>query len=241
MHERSRVAEMRELYDMYRSTGFGDTATAAAAEGYAAYIDWLPRRRDARVLDFGCGGGEFLAYLASCGYTNIEGMDVSAEQVRRSLERGLARISHEQNAEAFLEAHPSRFDCVTMNDVLEHLEKERCIPTLRAIGDALTPDGCLVVKVPNLSSAFGPVARYLDFTHELGFTEHSLEQVLRAAGYRTIDLRTSKVRFALRPKRLAFYLANAAYRAAHRAVYLAAAGEDAPRLLGKLLIARARR
>jgi 2-polyprenyl-3-methyl-5-hydroxy-6-metoxy-1,4-benzoquinol methylase len=230
---------MRELYDVYRTVGFADTDARAIAEGYGAYADWLPARRDARLLDLGCGGGEFLEYLATRGYTHCEGIDLSGEQVQRCIERGLGRVAHVESAESFLESRPSSFDCVTMNDVLEHLPKERCIPVLREIRAALTDTGTLVVKVPNLSSAFGPVARYLDFTHELGFTEHSLRQVLHAAGYKSVELRTSKVAFALRPKRLAFYLANAAYRAAHRAVYLAAVGEDAPRLLGKLLIARA--
>ncbi len=84
------------------------------------------------------------------------------------------------------------------------------------------------------------MARYLDFTHELGFTEHSLQQVLAAADYRDVALRSSRVTLTAKPKRIAYYFANALYRAAHRAVYVAAVGEDAPRLLGKPLIARAR-
>jgi 2-polyprenyl-3-methyl-5-hydroxy-6-metoxy-1,4-benzoquinol methylase len=230
---------MRELYDAYRSAGFADTDAAAVAEGYGQYADWLPRDRAACVLDLGCGGGEFLEYLTTLGYRNVEGLDLSAEQVARCKERGLSAVSQVEDTEAYLRGHHGSFDCVTLNDVLEHLPKERCIPVLREIREALTADGNVIIKVPNLSSAFGPVARYLDFTHELGFTEHSLEQVLRVAGYRTVELRTTQVQFALRPKRLAYYLANAAYRTAHRAVYLAAAGSDAPRLLGKLLVARA--
>lgn len=231
---------MRELYGVYRTSGFGDTDARAAAEGYAQHLRWLPSERSSRVLDLGCGGGEFLEVLAASGYTHAAGIDLSGEQIERCRARGLERVELVDDAEQYLRARPTSFDCVVMNDVLEHVPKATCIPLLAAIRGALRPGGSVVVKVPNLSSVYGPVARYLDFTHELGFTEHSLRQVLIAAGYSEIELDTSRVAFSLRPKRIAFYVANAMYRVAHRAVYLAAVGEDAPRLLGKLLLARAR-
>lgn len=231
---------MREVYDVYRSSGFADTSPRAYREGYAQYDRWLPTDRAAPILDLGCGGGEFLEHLRASGRTAAEGVDLSPEQVARCRARGLERVALVDDAATFLAEHRERYAAVVMNDVLEHVPKATCIPLLRAIRGSLRADGALLVKVPNLSSAYGPVARYLDFTHELGFTEHSLHQVLSAAGYREIELDTSRVAFALRPKRLAYYVANAMYRAAHRAVYLAAVGEDAPRLLGKLLLARAR-
>lgn len=230
---------MRELYRVYRTSGFVDTSESAFSEGYGQYADWFPSARDARMLDIGCGGGEFLAFLGKRGYTHAEGIDLSEEQIERCRERGLERVAHVDDAETFLAAHVSAFDCVVMNDVLEHVPKARCIPLLLAIRASLRPGGSVVIKVPNLSSVYGPVARYLDFTHELGFTEHSIQQVLTAAGYSAVELRSSRVVLTPRPKRIAYYAANALYRFAHRLVYLAAVGEDAPRLLGKLLFARA--
>ena len=44
--------------------------------------------------------------------------------------------------------------------------------------------GFLYVKTPNMANPFVNTAgRYIDFTHEVGFTEKSLRQVIEAAGY----------------------------------------------------------
>ena len=45
-------------------------------EKYACRKPWLPERKDARILDFGCGWGHQLLALWCAGYTNIEGVEL---------------------------------------------------------------------------------------------------------------------------------------------------------------------
>jgi SAM-dependent methyltransferase len=69
---------------------FADYVGGAVTEwalGYPAAADALGVLRDADVLDVGCGGGDFAAYLADRG-ARVLGVDVSAEMV------ALARSRH---------------------------------------------------------------------------------------------------------------------------------------------------
>ncbi len=69
-----------------------------------------------------------------------------------------------------------------MSDVVEHLPREQVLPVLVAAGQRLAPDGRLVLRVPNLSNPLNLRTRYVDFTHQVGFWQESLGQVLRIAG-----------------------------------------------------------
>jgi cyclopropane fatty-acyl-phospholipid synthase-like methyltransferase len=233
------MAGTEKVFDRYRSAGFGDTDARAADEGYRFYLPWLPADRGARILDLGCGGGEFLAFLDGQGYRAASGVDFSAEQVERCRARGLERVEVVRDTRAFLRGRGRVFERVVMNDVLEHVPKAECIALLEDIRASLVEGGSCIIKVPNASSAFGLVARYLDFTHEVAFTETSLKQVLVAAGFHDVVVAGLPIALKLHPKRLAWWLANRLYQAAHRAVYVAAVGSDAPTILTKLIAAHA--
>jgi 2-polyprenyl-3-methyl-5-hydroxy-6-metoxy-1,4-benzoquinol methylase len=228
------------VYERYRTAGFADSDPAAVAEGYAYLLQRLPPP-DRPILDLGCGGGEFLDFLVRQGYTAAAGIDHSDEQVERCVTRGLARVSRVTDAHEFLRQHPGGFECVVMNDVLEHIPKNDCLALLEDIRGALRPGGRCLVKVPNAANVFGLVARYLDFTHEIAFTETSLRQVLVAAGYSDVEVTGLPLPLRLRPKRVLYWTANRLYMTLHRAAYVAAVGSDAPTILTKLLVASGRR
>ncbi len=155
----------------------------------AIYDSLLPPDRAARLLDIGCGGGHFLHYLVRKGYRNIEGIDIApglVEFVRKEIWPGV----HAGDALAFLEAHPGAYDCLAANDFIEHLPKPQIVRFLFLCFDALAPGGRLLIKTPNMSNLFAGRNRYVDFTHEVGFTEHSLYEVCAAANFGDIDIRS---------------------------------------------------
>jgi 2-polyprenyl-3-methyl-5-hydroxy-6-metoxy-1,4-benzoquinol methylase len=229
----------QNVYDVYRSSGFGDTDQSAVAEGYGQLLPLLGFDKSAPVLDFGCGGGEFLEFLRERGFTNLHGIDRSNEQVSRCQGRGFAQVRVVPDSVAWLVEHGSQFANIVLNDVLEHIAKPEIVSTLEALRSALRDDGHLIIKVPNAANVFGMVARYLDFTHEVAFTEHSLRQVLLAAGFESVELMGLRTEWRPTIKRTGYWLANRAYQSLHRAVYVAAVGSDAPTILSKLLVARA--
>lgn len=158
-----------------------------AADYEAMYGRFLPESRDAAILDAGIGAGHFLYYLKKKGYTNFTGIDISPQQVdfcRKNISENVAL------ADVFdhLKARRGVFDLISLNDVLEHIPKEEIVPLLSLVRESLKAGGKLILKTPNLGNFFSTYARYKDFTHETGFTERSLRQVLWLAGFREISI-----------------------------------------------------
>ncbi|HET6721785.1 MAG TPA: class I SAM-dependent methyltransferase, partial [Chitinophagaceae bacterium] len=141
------------------------------------YQKFLPSNRDARILDAGCGLGHFLFFAEQSGYKNVTGIDVSIELIALCKGRGYNAVV--TDISSFLAAHKNAFDVIIFNDVIEHLTKDEIINLLDLMNASLTNDGCLLIKTPNMANPFTAASgRYIDFTHEIGFTEASLKEIL---------------------------------------------------------------
>jgi len=143
----------------------------------------LPPARDARILDLGCGYGEFLYYLQRQGYTDTRGIDLDPAQIEVACRLG---VRHVQRAEArdFL-ASSGDFDCIVALDVLEHIPRDQMLPLLELAREALRPGGRLLCQVPNLAAFHTPLF-FMDFTHRTPFTAPSLKQALEMAGFANV-------------------------------------------------------
>jgi 2-polyprenyl-3-methyl-5-hydroxy-6-metoxy-1,4-benzoquinol methylase len=133
------------------------------------------------VLDVGCSRGYLLAALGRIGYVNMTGIDLSAgdiEAARQLIPQATLACA---DATQYLEARSGGFDIVILRAVVEHTPKTEVLPLLRAVHRSLTPDGTAVVDVPNMDWLFAGHERYMDFTHEVGFTRESLRQVMATA------------------------------------------------------------
>lgn len=181
-------------YDNYISTHFGLIHPNAEKEfeTYCKYfrknyLSHLPADKKASILDIGCGMGHFLYFLEKEGFTNYCGIDNSPENVQFCQERRLHAELYD--AVRFLEKSNRIFDAIVMNDILEHFKKEEIIRLLGLIQKNLSPQGKIIIKVPNASNPLmGSSSRYIDFTHEVSFTEESLSQVLRVCGFKEVKV-----------------------------------------------------
>lgn len=147
------------------------------------YSRFLPDNKQARVLDIGCGMGQFLAFMGQEGYENILGVDISLEAINFCLEKGINKVEFIDNLEEFLNKSPM-YDLIVLNDVIEHIPKEQIIAILEKIYEKLNFCGRIIVKTGNMSSIIGSNMRYIDFSHEIGFTEYSLLQVLKVCDFK---------------------------------------------------------
>jgi 2-polyprenyl-3-methyl-5-hydroxy-6-metoxy-1,4-benzoquinol methylase len=144
---------------------------------YAGVFDGLAR--SARVLDVGCGPGSLLAWLASKGFTELHGVDLSPDDVRFAAAHLGPDVVVLDDARSYLAARPGAHDVIVMKALLEHVPKAELLPLLEAVSDALAPEGFVVIEVPNMDWLMASHERYMDLTHEVGFTRESLEALLQ--------------------------------------------------------------
>ena len=199
---------------------------------------FLPADRDARILDFGCGMGQFLLFLQDRGYGNAQGIDVSRSQIEYCSSIGLQNVSLETDPRTFLENHVGTFELIVALDVFEHLQKSTIIPTLRAIRAALKPGGIFFMRVPNIAAAVGPWTRYMDFTHELSYCDRSAYQILSEADFNDIRILPSRTFYNHRILGKMFELARSSFYLGLKLVYyLQAPGTHTPKVFTTDLIA----
>ncbi|NQT32165.1 MAG: class I SAM-dependent methyltransferase [Candidatus Omnitrophica bacterium] len=183
----------KKLFEDYFESSFkyGNILTQeqyekASADFERRYGRFLPEDKDAAILDIGCGSGHFLYYLDKAGYRNFQGVDLSKEQVEYCRKNITEKVKLADGMEVL--ASGEVYDVIVANDLMEHLPKNDVIPFLEKARAALSEEGVFIARVPNMSNPFSLESRYCDFTHEVGFTEKSLYQVLWVAGFRNIDV-----------------------------------------------------
>ncbi len=108
---------------------------------------WVPFRSPGRMLDFGCGAGDYLKRMRQLGW-QVEGIDVSAEMAQRL--RKSAGLRVHVGSLPHRDIGPESYDAVTMWHSLEHVFSPPRV--LRGARDVLRPGGLLVVGVPNFGS-----------------------------------------------------------------------------------------
>lgn len=154
----------------------------------STYAHLLPADRGAPMLEIGPGYGQLLEALRrDRGYANAVAVDVSREVVDFCNGRLPGSTEFAGDTVAFLRAHAGRFERVFALHVLEHVPAGAVGELARAMRDALRPGGRVVIELPNMANAFtAGYLRYADFTHEAGYTEQSLRQLLESAGFEQV-------------------------------------------------------
>lgn len=182
---RNRTSYSRRIFNEYLRIGYGTRPKEMKRmfEIYDFnYRKHLPGRRS-RILEIGCGMGHFLHYLKESGYTNFAGVEVGRESFEYCREYVTDRVVLVEETEDYLRRYRNEFDAIVMNSVIEHMSKEEVVSLLEAVRDSLSERGVLILLTPNLSNPFAVTVRYGDFTHEVGFTERSIVEVLKTVGF----------------------------------------------------------
>jgi SAM-dependent methyltransferase len=207
---RHAAAVLRDLYEYRRVTcGFGtsdwvpavkDVApeNGGAAQSHDALLAALAELPASRVLDLGCGSGQFADRVRALGH-RVVGVDRAESDgvrdrmnlfVRADLGAGIPQQAHVA----------AGYDVVVAADVLQHLVRPDQL--LREIHNVLRPGGQVLVCVPNgvhwyarlrfASGRFDYDRRgLLDVDHLRFFTRRSLRRMAARAGYDVLDEQVS--------------------------------------------------
>ena len=175
----------RERYDEVLSLAQKPSAKAGRLLARVYRRNWLPhlpRDKNAHVLDLGCGYGLFLAFLADEGYANAIGVDHCEPNVRACAENG--RRALRDDIQRFLAEGEDTYDAINLSYVLAHFTRDAALRLVEGAHRRLKPGGALIVAVPNAAAPlFGGRQRYVDITHEIGFSPESLGALLRFGGF----------------------------------------------------------
>jgi SAM-dependent methyltransferase len=135
----------------------------------AALADLRGRQR---ILEIGCGSGNFMVLAKAEGGLCIEGLEQNRKAIGEAQQRGLT--VREATAEEAAKETAGAYDAVCTFQVLEHIAKPK--EFLDACCALLKPGGTLIVAVPNQDSYLPLMIQPLDTPphHMTRWTQKSL-------------------------------------------------------------------
>jgi len=98
-----------------------------------------------RVLEIGCGTGNFLKKLKDRGIEQVVGIDINEDALKEAKRKGIE--VYKTTIEELVERENQSFDVVCSFQVLEHVPNPRSF--LEASIDLLKPGGKLIIGIPN--------------------------------------------------------------------------------------------
>ena len=163
-------------------------------EGYLARFEGCQR-----VLDIGCGRGEFLSLLRDRGITGV-GVDLHEENIALLQSAGLD--AQRADVFEFLEREgPGAFDGVFCAQVIEHLPPAEVWRLVQACALALKPGGVVVFETPNPEClAIFATHFYVDPSHTRPVPPALLCFYLEEAGFGRIDVQRFAPAYEERPE-----------------------------------------
>jgi len=182
-----------DLYGEYHSRDGGDENSWAKLMRYvfkesASVLEAARNGKGpGRLLDVGCGFGDFVAEMRVRGW-RAEGLDPSRRVIGVASGKGLpVRLGTLES----LDPTNGQYDAITLFYVLEHLPDP--MEALRKAYDLLAPAGTLLVRVPDTTpivrmlSPFGFGASLYDIPYHLyDFSPSVLREMLLKAGFEKI-------------------------------------------------------
>ena len=138
-----------------------------------------------RVLDVGCGEGQFLEAATAQGIS-AQGVDCDTRMVSVSRQKGLDVV--EDDLFHYLDEHKEQFDGIFSSNLIEHLTVQDALRFLQLAFRVLRPGGTLLVATPNPESLIVHLYEFWrDMTHVRLYSRPLLEFLLFWAGFRDIE------------------------------------------------------
>lgn len=150
------------------------------------WVEKVARAHKGKILDIGCGTGDFLATMKEAGWETL-GLEPD-EGARFQAQNNHGLEIHEQDH--LFNLPQSNFDIISMWHVLEHVH--RLHPYLDQIHQVLQADGRLIIAVPNYQSKDADIyqehwAAYDVPRHLYHFSPKGMEMLLASHGFELVQ------------------------------------------------------
>lgn len=144
--------------------------------------------RGGKLLDIGCGTGNFLAAARDAGY-EVTGIELDRNAARFAKERlGLQRVFALTISEFVSQHTQEQFDVATFFEVLEH--QAAPVEFLQKVRACVRPGGVIALSVPNRDRWLtGPDVFDYPPNHFLRWNAAALKTFLNAQGFEVLSVR----------------------------------------------------
>lgn len=192
------LAQQTKKEKIYGNSYFSNSPNALSQSYYRSKLETLKlatRKRFPKILDIGCGWGDFLEVLQEEKIPYL-GIDINKEAVhickKKRLNCKLSSIQQLNNAAM------KQFDAITMFQVIEHLKNP--FPVLQSAKKLLKKNAVLFITTPNndspLRKLFGAKwSVYNESSHHVFYNKYTLQKLLRLAGFKKARVKIDSMRF----------------------------------------------
>lgn len=153
---------------------------------------WMKNPEKVKMLDVGSGIGYFRKAAHSLGFEHY-GIDLSEDIIKHCKEIFGFDTWHGNVEDLRKYAAETKFQLITLFDVIEHLEKPRAVISL--LKEFLTDDGLIVIRTPNLNAQEAEILGdyYYSFKldHVRYFSANSLNEMMHGIKMKSLFSETA--------------------------------------------------
>ncbi|MGD2294536.1 MAG: methionine biosynthesis protein MetW [Candidatus Aminicenantes bacterium] len=154
-------------------------------ECYLSYF-----KQDKKVLDLGCGRGEFLALLKE-NDIQAEGIDSNEQMIDICRDRGL-NCTKADILDGLTETEDNSLGGIFSSQVIEHMPPDYLKRVVELAYNKLAPSSNIVFETVNPTSVFALVQiYYLDLSHQKPIHPQALKFLLENAGFEEVEIKFS--------------------------------------------------
>lgn len=188
----SEVGEILQPLEDWRYTGFENRFRGSEDAVKSQLEEYLPFfKKGNKVLDLGCGRGEFLDLLKS-KWIDAEGIDINEQMVSICQDKGLI-CRRGDILERLAEHGDGSLGGIFSSQVIEHLTPDYLKRMLEIAYVKLEPSSPIVLETINPASVFALVQIYhLDISHKQPIHPQALKYLLESSGFADVQIKYSE-------------------------------------------------
>ena len=159
------------------------------AENYLRILNQKLENDSPRLIEIGCGGGEFLEKAMASGF-DVAGVEISSNAVQSANRKlGIPRVVEGDLLDVDLNSL-GVFDCCVLLDVIEHVRNP--LPYLKKVRSLLGNNGICFIVTPSLNSwSARLLGRYwMEYKpeHLFYFNRRNIVRILNDAGFHNVNV-----------------------------------------------------